>query len=124
MGLFSRNNESKVIFPWKEITSVAELTACMENAVSKPVVLFKHSTRCSISIMALKLFQKEWILENDKFDLCYVDLLAHRDVSNELEKLSSVQHQSPQAIVWFNNEVLYSATHSGISATEIQALSL
>jgi bacillithiol system protein YtxJ len=45
-----------------------------------------------------------------------LDLLRHRDISDEIAKITGVLHQSPQVIVLKNKEVVYAATHSGISA--------
>lgn len=124
MGLFSRNTSSTVSFPWIEIKSVKQLNEVLEAANEKPIMLFKHSTRCSISVMALNRFQKEWNIEDDRIVPYFVDLLEHRDVSNEIEAMTDVQHHSPQAIVWSKNKALYSASHNGISASKIQSLEL
>lgn len=121
MGLFGFGNQKEhAAFPWTELTSIKQLKEVLAHSSEKPVLLFKHSTRCSISSMALSRFQKEWNQENDSIDLYYLDLLSHRDVSNEIAELTGVVHQSPQAILVSNNEIKYSATHSSISATEIQ----
>jgi bacillithiol system protein YtxJ len=44
----------------------------------KPVVIFKHSTRCS-SRMALKQFENEFDL-SDKVTPYFLDLIAHREI--------------------------------------------
>jgi bacillithiol system protein YtxJ len=124
MGLFSRNTSNAVSFPWIEIESLIQLNEVLQGANEKPILLFKHSTRCSISIMALNRFQKEWNIEDDRIVPYFVDLLEHSDVSNAIETMTEVQHQSPQAIVWSKNRALYSASHNGISASKIQSLEL
>lgn len=121
MGLFGFGNKKEgTSFPWNELTSIEQLKEIIANSTEQPIVLFKHSTRCSISTMALSRFQKEWNQENTSIGLYYLDLLNHREVSNEIAELTGVVHQSPQAILISNNEVKYTATHSSISATEIQ----
>jgi len=118
MGLFSFSSRKKL--PWTDVTSVDQLHTVLETSSDKPVLLFKHSTRCSISSMALHSFENEWSSENERCQLCFVDLLSHRDVSNEIAQATGVQHQSPQAILIKGNEVLYHASHSGISAGKIE----
>jgi len=116
MGFFSSKPTQQL--PWKNINSIEELNALKNNA--KPYLLFKHSTRCGVSRMVLSSFEKDWDVANDSVDLFFVDLLAHRDVSNQIEKNYGVAHQSPQAIKVENDVVTYSASHSAISAHEIQ----
>lgn len=121
MGLFGfGNKKEETTFPWKQLTSIEQLKEVLNNSSNQPALLFKHSTRCSISTMALSRFQKEWNQENETIDLYYLDLLNHRDVSNEIAELTGIEHQSPQAILVSNNEVKYTATHSSISASAIQ----
>lgn len=119
MGFFSSN--SKQVIPWENITSEEQLKAIWEDASEKPRLFFKHSTRCSISAMALSRFQEKWTGEKD-CDLYFIDLIAYRSVSNLLETLSHVVHQSPQVIVFKNNELIYSASHSEIEARAIEKL--
>lgn len=105
---------------WKEINSIDELHDIWENSLEKPAVFFKHSTRCSISSMALRAFERNWI--SDDTQLFFIDLIANRDVSNLLAELSKVEHQSPQIIVTKNQKVLYFDSHGTIDAEKVQKL--
>jgi bacillithiol system protein YtxJ len=118
MGWFSKEKEEKKQngLPWERLTSVDQLKEVIAGSSEKPVLLFKHSTRCSISSMALNGFQKSWEGTSEEIDIFYLDLLNHRDVSNAIAEETGVIHQSPQVIVLKNNEVVYTATHSSISA--------
>jgi bacillithiol system protein YtxJ len=118
MGLFS--SKQKTEFPWVKLTSSEQLHELMQSSETKPVVLFKHSTRCNISSMALNRFENN--MDPEKATCVYLDLLQYRPLSAEIEALTKVQHQSPQAIVISNHEVIYTETHSGISAPDILKL--
>lgn len=121
MGLFnfkSTKSEPKEVFPWIPLDSLEQLDSIIEESSKKPILLFKHSTRCSISAMALTRFQNQFDKETN-VDLYFLDLLKHRDVSNKIATVLGVQHQSPQAIVIYNNEVLYEGSHSEINANKI-----
>ena len=85
----------------------------------KPVVIFKHSTRCSISRMALKQFENEFDLE-DRVDAYFLDLLEHRDISNEIANRFKVQHQSPQLLLIKDGKSVYDVSHSDIDAGELK----
>ena len=124
MGWFSRDKEENPAgqetgsngLPWQRLTSVDQLKEAITSSSEKPVLFFKHSTRCSISSMALNGFQKRWEGTSEEIDIYYLDLLNYRDVSNAMAMETGVIHQSPQVIVLKNNEVVYTATHSSIDA--------
>ncbi|TSJ46591.1 bacillithiol system redox-active protein YtxJ [Fluviicola chungangensis] len=118
MGLFS--NKQKTAFPWVKLTSSEQLQELLQSSETKPVLLFKHSTRCSISSMALNRFENQ--MDPEKATCVYLDLLVYRSLSNEIEALTGVQHQSPQAILISNHKVIYTETHNGISASDILKL--
>ena len=120
MGFFNFSSEPKETLNWSNITSVEMLEEVYSNSENKPNLFFKHSTRCSISSMALNGFERNWNKEAE-CNLYFIDLIAHRDVSNKLAELSGVIHQSPQAIVVSGGQIIYSATHSGIDANDIES---
>ena len=105
---------------WKEINSIDDLHDIWENSLEKPAVFFKHSTRCSISSMALRAFERNWI--SDDTQLFFIYLIANRDVSNLLAELSKVEHQSPQIIVTNNRTVVFTDSHGTIDAEKVQNL--
>nr|WP_294861005.1 bacillithiol system redox-active protein YtxJ [uncultured Fluviicola sp.] len=118
MGLFS--SKQKVEFPWVKLTSSEQFHELMKSSETKPVLFFKHSTRCSISSMAINRFENN--MDPEKATCVYLDLIAYRSISNEMEELTKIQHQSPQAILIDNHQVIYSATHSEINASDILKL--
>ena len=115
MGWFGKSQESKEL-PWNQLTSVDQLKEVLDSSTEKPILLFKHSTRCSISSMAFSGFQSGWEGTEGEIGIYYLDLLNYRDISNQIAELTGVMHQSPQVIVLKNNEVVYTATHTAISA--------
>lgn len=101
---------------WKDLTQLKQLDEIVEESAEKPVVIFKHSTRCSISRMALKAFEREYAIEEAKAKPYFLDLLAHRDISNEIASRFNVQHQSPQLILIIDGKAVYTTSHSDIDA--------
>ena len=104
---------------WKEITEQSQLEQLKAQSEEQPVMIFKHSTRCSISRFALKQFENEFDLQ-DKITTYYLDLLNHRDISNEIAFQFDVQHQSPQLLLLKNRVVVYHTSHENIDATELK----
>lgn len=111
------NKGSKV--DWRMLTNVDDLNQVVNESAGKLVLIFKHSTRCSISRMALKQFENEFDLQ-DKITPYFLDLLNHRDVSNEIASKFDVYHQSPQLIVIQDGKSIYDASHDSIDAQSLQ----
>lgn len=104
---------------WNELTELEQFEALIDQSEEQPVLIFKHSTRCSISRFALKQFENEFDLQ-DKIAPYYLDLLNHRDISNEIALHFKVQHQSPQILLLKNRAVVYDTSHENIDATELK----
>lgn len=121
MGWFSKE-EVKSNFPWIEITSIKQLEEIISHSGEKIILLFKHSTRCSISSMVLKNFERNIEVQNENIVFYFLDLITHRDISNKIEELTGVIHQSPQVIVLKENKVIYHNSHNGIDPSEINKL--
>ncbi|KVV14632.1 bacillithiol system redox-active protein YtxJ [Flavobacterium sp. TMP13] len=113
-----KQSDSKV--NWIPLTNLTQLADIESNSSVKPIVIFKHSTRCSISRMALKQFEREYDL-NEVVDAYFLDLISYRDVSNEIANRFGVQHQSPQLILIKNKKATYNASHSDINAETLKS---
>ncbi|WP_035671765.1 bacillithiol system redox-active protein YtxJ [Flavobacterium sp. 83] len=110
------SNENKI--NWNELTDLGQLSEIIEISNEKPVAIFKHSTRCSVSRMALKQFENEFN-SSDKVTPYFLDLIAHRDISNEIANRFGVTHQSPQLILIKDGKAIYNVSHSDIDAEEL-----
>lgn len=81
-------------------------------------LIFKHSTRCSISMMARRRFELDWEILPDTINLYFLDLLRYRQISNSIADIFNVFHQSPQLLLIKDGECIYEASHGEISAEE------
>ena len=91
-----------------------------EISHTKPVVLFKHSTRCIISRTVLKQFDTEFQFTDDKIAWYLLDLLNYRDLSNEIANRYNVVHQSPQIVVIRNGKAVFNESHDSISVDDLK----
>lgn len=108
---------------WKHLTTIDQLTEIDTLSKERSVLIFKHSTRCSISHAALGRFERNW--ENEKsplLEVYYLDLLQHRDVSDAIATRYALEHQSPQALIIRNGKCVFSQTHSGIRLEDLLAI--
>jgi bacillithiol system protein YtxJ len=81
-------------------------------------VIFKHSTRCSISMMAKRRFEMDWSQLPDEIPLYFLDLIQHRDISNQVASTFSVHHESPQLLLIKDGECILDQSHGEISVEE------
>ena len=102
---------------WKHLTSIDQLETITANSFNTPQVLFKHSTRCSISSMALNRLESS--TPPTGIDFYLLDLLQHRDISAAIADKFKVHHESPQVLVIMSGECTYDESHMGISMDEI-----
>lgn len=113
-GSSEEGNQSSKI-EWRQLTDLGQLNEIIDLSNEKAVLIFKHSTRCSISRFALKQFENEFDLE-EKITPYFLDLLNHRDVSNEIANRFDVFHQSPQILLIQNGKAIFSTSHDDIDA--------
>lgn len=99
---------------WNNLTSDSQLATIKAESAQQPVLIFKHSTRCSISAMALSRMERNW---DDAAGIkpYYLDLIANRPVSNQIVDVFGVEHESPQVLLIQNGECIYDASHMSIS---------
>jgi bacillithiol system protein YtxJ len=120
-GGTSEKKEEKVL-PWIFLTSENQLEEIEKKSFEKLQVIFKHSTRCSISSISLNKFVDKYDVPAEAADIYYLDLLNYRSVSNEIGVKFQVIHQSPQIIVVKDGVSIYNASHYDIQADKILEL--
>ncbi len=112
-NLFGSNKEQKSL-DWKVLDDINQLDNLQELSKEKPVIIFKHSTRCGISRMVINQFQNNADFNEDAVLLLYLDLIAHRDISNAIAEKFGILHQSPQMIILYKGQVVHHSSHSAI----------
>lgn len=86
----------------------------------EPFFIYKHSTRCNISSDAFDVIEDTFGQDVKNLpQVYYLDLLEHRDVSNDVEKRLNVIHQSPQLILVKNGEAVWHMSHWRITRDSI-----
>jgi bacillithiol system protein YtxJ len=119
-NFFGADSPSESKLQWNQLKSLNQLDEIIQQSAEKPVVIFKHSTRCSISRMALRQFESEFDLQ-DKVTAYFLDLISYRDISNEIANRFGVVHQSPQLIVIRDGKAVYDTSHGDIDAATLKS---
>jgi bacillithiol system protein YtxJ len=104
---------------WIELTDAAQVDLLVERSKTRPQVIFKHSTRCSISGTAK--FRLESAKGSDAVDFYYLDLLSYRSISGLIAERFGVPHASPQVLVIRDGRCIFDESHLGIRMDEILA---
>ncbi|SHG19816.1 bacillithiol system protein YtxJ [Flavobacterium fluvii] len=104
---------------WIPLNYLGQLDELVAFSDQKPAVIFKHSTRCSVSRFALKQFEKQFDLK-EEVDAYFLDLLEYRDISNEIASRFGVYHQSPQLLLIKEGKSVYDVSHDEIDAGELK----
>ncbi|QJD96799.1 bacillithiol system redox-active protein YtxJ [Mucilaginibacter robiniae] len=81
-------------------------------------IIFKHSTRCSISMMAKRRFELDWDKLPADLPLYFLDLIKNRDLSNQIAQEFHVHHESPQMLLIKDGECILDQSHGAISVEE------
>ena len=103
---------------WKIISDENQLEEIREKSFERPQVIFKHSTRCSISSVAKSRLDRS--SDPEGMDFYYLDLIRYRSISNRISELFDVHHESPQILLIKNGECTYDESHLSISIDEVK----
>ncbi|MBN7814819.1 bacillithiol system redox-active protein YtxJ [Algoriphagus pacificus] len=105
---------------WNKLTQEGQISDIKALSEDVPVMIFKHSTRCSVSSMSLDRLLRNW-KEEDHQNVVpyYLDLIQNRALSDRVSEVFGVRHESPQVILIKNGVAVYDNSHFGISYPEI-----
>jgi bacillithiol system protein YtxJ len=118
MALFGAD-KYKTTLTWHQLSSLDVLNAADAVSHQKPVLLYKHSGRCHICSMAKNRLELYWDPARG-IEPYFLDLIAHRDVSNEIANRYQVRHESPQVLLIKNGKCVYHASHGEIDFNKLK----
>lgn len=118
MGIFdslrkiagSRQEESS---SWNQPQTEGEIDEILKIS-DKPQVIYKHSYRCSISLIAKRSIESGMDSLLGQADFYLVDVVANRSVSEIIAKKIGVRHESPQIILVQKGKPFWQASHGGV----------
>ena len=105
---------------WTELCDASQLDRLIADSQHTPQIIFKHSTRCSISRVALSRFDRfESAPLGANFYL--LDLLNYRPLSQSITERFGIPHESPQLLLIQKGSCSYAANHLEIEPGELKA---
>lgn len=105
---------------WINLETESEITDLKQN--SGYSLIFKHSTRCSISMMAKRRVDMDLADLPTDVKPYFLDLIAYRSVSSLIAETFQVHHESPQLLLIKDGECILDQSHGDISISEILTL--
>lgn len=105
---------------WNTLSSIEQLQSLA--AENKSFIVFKHSTRCSVSSMAKRSLEYDFKILPDGFPIYFLDLISLREISNFISENWKIRHESPQLLVLKGDSCLYHASHQDIELSEALAV--
>jgi bacillithiol system protein YtxJ len=123
MGLLRLKNLKKFPFNlnWCKLESESDLEQIINESFqqNKGVVIFKHSTRCSISTVAKSRLESSWDFDAEQLPIYYLDIISFRSISARIAEEFNIQHESPQILIVKNGDCIYNESHMAISVKNI-----
>ena len=101
---------------WTSLDTADQIDAIKQQQGYSAV--FKHSTRCSISMMVKKKFEMDWDLLPESMPLYFLDLIKHRELSGKIAADFHVHHESPQLLLIKDGECILDLSHGDVSVEE------
>lgn len=114
----------------RDLTSVDALTQAVDDAANAPILIYKHSSTCGTSAMAMEEIMDLVEASDLPVPVYCIHIQGARDVSREAELLLGVRHESPQIVLvgpapaddqgrrW---TVLWHGSHFRVTAAAIRA---
>ncbi|HEX4876457.1 MAG TPA: bacillithiol system redox-active protein YtxJ [Chitinophagaceae bacterium] len=102
---------------WLQLESEEQLASLLEKSIKRPQVIFKHSTRCSVSSVIKNRLEKSAIPGH--IDFHYLDLIRYRSLSNKIAEDLGVWHESPQVLLIQNGHCIFDESHLAIYMEDI-----
>lgn len=87
-------------------------------ALKTPVFFYKHSTRCSVSLFAMRRLNMVEVQPGETW--VYIDVVMQRNLSLALAEEVGVRHESPQLILWNDGKVAAHASHSRVTEDTVE----
>lgn len=105
---------------WTDLTDVDQIAEIDSLSHNEPQWIYKHSTRCIISKMALKKIESSNRLSD--FRGYFLDIFRHRNISNQIQDHYKIRHESPQILVIKNGACIFTESHTSIDPGELADL--
>ena len=103
---------------WKQLTTADIFSRLLQDSYRFPVIIFKHSTRCATSSVALSRVERDLKDEHGEIEFYYLDVIQCRELSRMIADKLNIEHQSPQMLLIKDAKCAHHSSHLFISLSE------
>ena len=104
-----------------QLHDVAQADELISAADPRPLVIFKHSRSCGTSAQAFDELLEHLHASDSDVRYAIVTVQTHRDVSSAVSRMLGVRHETPQALIVQDGQVVWSASHFRVTAEAVNA---
>ena len=102
------------------LSTADELDSALDASKQRPVFVFKHSLICPVSTRADMEFGEFVRGRTDgAAEFHRIEIQNARPVSDEVATRTGVRHESPQVLLFVDGEVVWHASHGGITTATL-----
>lgn len=101
----------------KKINTVEEFNQVLAD--NEAILFLKHSLTCPISQAGFEQYQ-QYTANNDKVHAYYLAVQEARPLSNYIAETYGVKHESPQALLFADDQVVWNASHYNITVEALK----
>jgi bacillithiol system protein YtxJ len=98
-----------------ELRKDQDLDDLLERSKTDPVLIFKHSTQCSISGEVQREFM-DFVATAPELEAVVILVIENRRLSDTVAERFGVRHESPQALLIKDGRVVWHASHWSITS--------
>ena len=103
----------------QDVKTESDYQKILQKSKDEPVFLYKHSSACSISLMAAE--QVAAFLKQYPQQLFYrVLVIEERPLSLKIAEQAGIAHQSPQLILFKDAKAVWKVSHHQITVEKIK----
>jgi bacillithiol system protein YtxJ len=106
---------------WSYISSRKDFKELLERSENQPQVIYKHSSRCSISYLSKQDLEGNMDTLTNIVDMHLLDVIEERDLSQYIAETLDVRHESPQVILIESGRVVWSGSHWEVKGDNIRS---
>jgi bacillithiol system protein YtxJ len=116
IGNLLNSEEKEPVINWTQLSEPEELSLLLQKSDERPQVIYKHSTRCGVSAMALSNLHQVSPELAAKADFYFLNVISHRWLSQHVAEQLQVRHESPQLLIIQNGDLVWNGSHYQVSA--------
>jgi len=104
----------------REIQRLKELDEALTISSQRPVLFFKHSLTCPISMRAYNELISYLQEADPEVSYNLITVQKARPISNEIASRLGVRHETPQALLVRNGREIWNASHFAITSSTLR----